>query len=276
MRFLPLVVLLSSAAAAAATPLDPYDAQSFAVGMPRGWRITSDASRGIVVAEEDPGRKDAAALVLMTSSNSIQSADALLDAVAAHVAGDLRVLRREAISGGGSLMVADGRAGDVPVRLGVIGIVQGTTSIVCLAVARPRRFDELGGIDFVVAVLSSIQSKAPAAQPAPPSNDPNYIPPPTRPLTVSDVAGDWKMGDSTSITNYVNSGTGAYAGFQAISIRDHWVIAPDGRFKGDFMGVRTGIGGPSAVSQHYVGAIISPLRYAGPPRQFGVRVMKLF
>src|SRR5262249_11961452 len=106
MRFLPLVVLLSSAAAAAATPLDPYDAQSFTVGMPRGWRITSDASRGIVVAEEDPGRKDAAALVLMTSSNAIQSADALLDAVAAHVAGDLKVLRREAIPGGGSLMVA--------------------------------------------------------------------------------------------------------------------------------------------------------------------------
>ena len=28
--------------------------------------------------------------------------------------------------------------------------------------------------------------------------------------------------------------------------------------------------------QHYVGALNSGLRFAGPPRQFGIRVMKVF
>lgn len=254
-RFLPVLVLLISAAAAAAPPLDPYSAPSFTVGMPRGWKITADASKGLIVAQQDPSRKDAAALLLMIADNASQSADALLDAVAAQIAGGLNVLRREAIPGGGSLMVADGRAGDVEVRLGVIGMVQGTTSIVCLVVARPRAFDELGGIDFVVAVLSSVQTNAPAAQPAPPADDPNHIPPPSRPLRAADVVGEWKKGDTASITNYVNSTNGAYAGYTSISTRDHWIIAANGRLQGDFQGAHLGNGGTYGVSSKYAGTV---------------------
>ncbi len=253
-RFLPALFLLVCASAAAAPPLDPYAAPSFSVGLPRGWKVTADAARGLIIAQEDPARKDAAALVLMTSDNASQTADQLLDAVAAQIAGGLKVVRREAIPGGsGALMVADGRAGDVPVRLGVVGLAQGATSVVCLVVARPRQFDELGGIDLVVAVLSSIQSNAPAAQQAPAASAP------TRPLRVADLAGEWKLGDSTSITNYVNSSTGAYAGYTSISTRDHWIIAANGRLQGDFQGAHLGNGGTYAVSSKYSGTVtISP------------------
>lgn len=254
-------LLLSATSAWAGTaPLDTFNGPAFSVGLPRGWNVTSDPSRGVIIAQEDPNRQDAAALLLLTVNGTDQSAEALLDAVAGQFATGLKVARRETVPGGGMLMVADGRIGDITVRLGVIAVAQNGTAVVCLVGAKPRQFVDLGGIDLVVAVMASMQAnaqpQAPAPAPAPganpaPSDDPNYIPPPARPLRVADVVGEWKKGESSSITTYVNSYTGNYAGFNSISTTESWSINAKGQCKGDFYGITAGNGGPHAVKEKY-------------------------
>lgn len=254
-KFLVVGAFCLSAASvwAGTAPLDTYTGPKFSVGLPRGWNVTSDASRGVIVAQEDPNRNDAAALLLLTVQNTDQSAEALLDAVAGQFASGLKVARRETVPGGAMLMVADGRIGDVDVRLGVIAVAQNGGAVVCLVGAKPRQFVELGGIDLVVAVMASMQANGqpqaapPAANPDPPA-DPNYVPPPARPLRVADVVGEWKHGDS-SMMSYVNRYSGDYAGFSSISIRESWTINAKGECKADFYGVTAGNGGPRQIKE---------------------------
>jgi hypothetical protein len=259
-----LAVLLSICAgvatAAEPAPLAPYEGKSFTVSLPAGWAITPDANRGVIVARADPGRKDAAALLLVVSPSApAASEEQLLDTIAGQFATGLTATRREAIEGGGHLMIADGRAGDLDVRLGVIAVVAGGTSIVCLAVARPREFEALGGLGLVTAVLGSIRAHAaPAPAPGPSVAAPPgklEIPPPARPLRPADLAGDWKQGESTSITNYVSASTGAYAGYDSIATRESWAITARGAIKTEFFGVTSGRIGTRAVSEKHAGTI---------------------
>src|SRR5262249_14251968 len=152
---------------------------------------------------------------------------------------------------------AGGRTAASAVRLGVSAVVQHRPAVVCLVGAKPRPFAELGGIDLVVAVMGSMKANAPAAA-APGGADPNYVPPPPRPLRVSDLVGDWKHGDS-SMTTYVNSYTGDYAGFSSIKTSEAWSINAKGQLKADFYGVTAGNGGPRQIKEKYNATIaLSP------------------
>ncbi len=53
------------AASARTVPLTTYDGRDFSVSMPRSWNIGADPDRGVIVAQEDPARKDAAAVLLV-------------------------------------------------------------------------------------------------------------------------------------------------------------------------------------------------------------------
>ena len=71
----------------------------------------------------------------------------------------------------------------------------------------------------------------------------------------TEITGEWKQGDQTSITNYVNASTGAYAGFSSIATRESWTITPAGGIKTDFFGVTAGNGGPRAITEKRAGTI---------------------
>ncbi len=74
-------------------------------------------------------------------------------------------------------------------------------------------------------------------------------------------------------------------------ISEQWATLFENEALGDRIGSRNIVGGQIAwlhgdflttlyatnlTDQHYIGAINSGLRFAGPPRQFGVRVTKTF
>lgn len=63
--------------------------------------------------------------------------------------------------------------------------------------------------------------------------------PPTRPLTLADLAGEWKNTDSVS-TRYVDRYTGAYAGHEHIATNEIWTITAKGVFLGRFRGIHNG------------------------------------
>jgi hypothetical protein len=253
------------AASAATVPLAPYDGRDFSVSMPQSWNIVADADRGIVIARQDPGRQESAAVLLVfRPQGETATEDQLLDTIAGQVAQGLAVDRREAIPGGGHVMIAHGQVGDVKVRLGVVAVATGGASIVSLLVARADEFDRLGGVELVTAILVSIKPHAappPAAPPptapppAAPQQGPLVIPPPARPLRVSDLAGEWKNGDPASIQSYYNSSTGSYAGYSSISIRETWNITAKGAISTTFVGVTTGMIGLRSVNEKGKGTV---------------------
>src|SRR5262249_21535115 len=103
--------LAGRAAVAATVPLAPYDTPAFTVSMPQGWTIAADASRGVVVAQQDPSRKDAASALIIVAADDGTTEDQLLDAVTAQVATSLRVIQRVAGATGGRILLAEGNAG---------------------------------------------------------------------------------------------------------------------------------------------------------------------
>src|SRR5262249_48685837 len=138
MRIAVLALILYSRAALAGMPaLEPVSSGELTVSLPKGWKITTDASKGIFLAQRDPARKDAPAVLVMVQASGVTATeDQLLDAVAAMVARDLKVVERQALPGGGSVLVGDGRAGDVPVRVGVLAVAGNGGAIVALLASR--------------------------------------------------------------------------------------------------------------------------------------------
>src|SRR5262249_4009553 len=163
------LVFLAGTAAAGIVPLSPYDGPRFTVSMPRSWTVTSDAERGVIVAEQDPRREDAAmVLLIVRAADGATAEDQGLDGILRRLPSGLEIRRREALDGGGHALVADGDAGGVRVRLGAVAILGDGTKVVSLLAAKPGEFDRLGGIDLVIAILSSIQPlEAPPGPPQP-------------------------------------------------------------------------------------------------------------
>lgn len=241
MRIAVLALILYSRAALAGMPaLEPVSSGELTVSLPKGWKITTDASKGIFLAQRDPARKDAPAVLVMVQASGVTATeDQLLDAVAAMVARDLKVVERQALPGGGSVLVGDGRAGDVPVRVGVLAVAGNGGAIVALLASRSDEFDGLGGVNLLTTMLKSIGATAPPPAPAAAG-----VP---RGLTVKDFAGFWTT-ESTTISNYANRSTGAYAGYRSIGHSNSYTFGADGSMKLKYNYVTTGIGGARQVA----------------------------
>ena len=256
------VLFLTTLSLAAAIPLEPYAAAGYTVGMPRSWAVVEDAPNGLLVARQNAGREDSATVLFLFKPGSAnRTEDQLLDSVSSQFAKSLVVHEREALPGGGHRMVADGVSGAMRVRVGVIALVVKGTAVVSLLTARPAEFDALGGMEVVNSVLASLKvrgapaSPAPTAplQPAPGASGKLDVPPPARPLTIADLAGEWSNDDSV-VTNYV-SYRGDYAGYQSIAIRDKWVFDGRGGVTSDFSATTAGQGGVRQVNENKTGVV---------------------
>jgi hypothetical protein len=109
-------------------------------------------------------------------------------------------------------------------------------AIVSIFVSKPTDFDALGGLALAVQVMSSLEPDAPAAVPAPaalaapqPSAAAGklVVGPPSRALTLADLAGDWAQ-DNSIVSSYASTSTGNDAGYSAISTSQKWRIDPKG------------------------------------------------
>src|SRR5205823_4923017 len=160
MRLLAISVILFACADASAKPiaLSSYDAGAFTVTMPKGWNVQSDASKGLVVAMQDPNRKDAAQALVVFSSAVNGTADTLLDSVANSAGADRKVVKRGDVAGGGKQLIVDGATPDgIKIRLGAIAVVGGGAGMLVMMVTKASDFDSLGGMDTVIAIITSIK-----------------------------------------------------------------------------------------------------------------------
>jgi hypothetical protein len=79
------------------------------------------------------------------------------------------------------------------------------------------------------------------------------VPPPARPLTFADLAGEWNNDDSV-ITNYANY-RGDYAGYQSIATREKWVFDGKGGVFSAFDAVTSGRSGTRQVNEKKAGTV---------------------
>lgn len=279
-----LVITCFALATADAKPpaLEAHDVGGVSVSTPKGWAFTGDASKGMAIAQQDPKRKDAAQLLVIVSQNAgATTEDQILDNIAAQAMKGIKVIKRgPGPSNTGKLLVADGNVDGINVRLGAFAASAGGAMLVGVLVAKTSEFDGLGGTDLVLQVIASLKAGGGAAAPAPPGagapaapaasgNDPvtqvmqpqidsygsQVIPPPGRPLTVADLAGEWSREDGAG-TTYVDKSTGVYAGHSSVSIRDIWKIDAKGNITDDFTGVQSGGYSPGGSTQkRYTGKV---------------------
>lgn len=236
-RILLLVCVLSTAARA--TPaLTPFESGKITVGLPKGWTVTTDPDHGVIAAQEDPARKDSAAVLLMIQPSTTSTEDQLLDQVASSISKDLKVAKRDALPGAGHVMVADGTSDGIKVRIGAIAIAAKGSAIVCLLAARPGEFDKLGGVELVAGMLASIKT---TATPAPAPDGKLIVPPLTHAITPAELAGEWKHDDGIT-TTYVDRQTGSYAGYDALRYSDKWTFDGKGGVVSEFFGITTANG----------------------------------
>jgi hypothetical protein len=96
--------------------------------------------------------------------------------------------------------------------------------------------------DDVQRLLGSlVVRRAEAAAPHAPADGDGklVIPPLTRPLTVAELAGEWKKEDRIT-TTYVDRHSGAYVGEDNLAFRVTWTITASGAITTDFFGIRNG------------------------------------
>jgi hypothetical protein len=248
MRTIAVLVCAAGAIASAGpTALAPYTAGKITVSLPKGWKVTADLDKGVIAAQQDPAHKDAAAALVVIQPSTTSTEDQLLDLVSSSISKDLKVAKREARTGGGHVMIADGTTDNIKVRLGVIAIAAGGSAIVCVVVAKPGEFDKLGGIELVSSILMSVKTStasppaqtAPAQTPAPATiNGKLIVPPLTHKLSLSELGGEWRHDDGI-IQNYVDRVTGSYAGFDALHYTDKWTFDGKGGMVSEFFGIVT-------------------------------------
>ncbi|MGE5187356.1 MAG: hypothetical protein ACM31C_35160 [Acidobacteriota bacterium] len=240
MRSLLVVMVLAASAVAAPPQLAPATAGSLTVSLPKGWKVTSQsAGATIFVAQQDPAKADAAALlVTIQLAGNTQTEDQLLDVVAKQVATNVKVVKREAIAGGGHMLIADGTAGAIKVRIGAIAVASGGSGVMGVLVAKPGDFDALGGPGLVTSVMTSIRAQ-PAAQPAPAAPAPAAS---HGRITIPDLAGVWDS-DEASIKQYAYSNGGGYAGATAMSSRKTYTVAANGDYTAKFANYAGGTAG---------------------------------
>jgi hypothetical protein len=240
------VVIAWCAIAGAGTPtMTTYDAKAFTVSVPKSWTVVADASKGMVVAQQDPKRKDAAQLLVMVSANTSATADQVLDQMLQAIA-NAKVIKRDPLPGGaGKLLVADGTVDGVKARLGAIAVANGSGVVVGMLISKATDFDGLGGTATVASVLGSIKaasaSTAPTGDTAPPATStssevmtPTYdsynnliVPPPRRTITQADMAGEWHV-DNTVAKKYVSISTANHSGFSVTNVSQAYVVDAKG------------------------------------------------
>ncbi len=242
MRSLIVVMVLAASAIAGAPQLEPATSGSFTVSLPKGWKVsTQSAGATIFVAQQDPAKADAAALLVsLQLTGNTQTDDQLLDVVAKQVATNVKVVKREAVPGGGHVLIADGTAGAIKVRIGAVAIASGGSAVMGVLVAKPGDFDALGGIALVTSVMTSIRAQAPAQ----PAQAPTQAPQPASNgrITVADLAGVWDT-DEASIKQYAYSNGGGYAGATVMSSRKTYTVAANGDYTAKFANYSGGTAG---------------------------------
>lgn len=97
----------------------------------------------------------------------------------------------------------------------------------------------IGGID-----LDKIAAPANNSMAAKPLSLDQYgeliIPPPTRQITIADLAGEWGEASGRETTTYVNRSDGSYAGRDSIHMRKKLTFTADGGYLNDFFAIRNG------------------------------------
>jgi len=289
LRSIAIVVCVGSGIALANAPLAPYDAGKLTVSLPKGWKVTADLDKGVIAAQQDPAHKDAAAVLLMIQPSTTSTEDQLLDLVASSISKDLKVAKREAVSGGGHVMIADGTIESVKVRLGVFAIASHGSALVCLLVAKPAEFDKLGGIGLVTSILTSVKTTNATAVAAAPAQPPTQTAPATTPngklivppldhkLAVSELDGEWRHDDGV-LQDYVDRVTGRPAGFDALRYTDKWTFDGKGGVYSEFFGIATSGGTSKKIVENKGGAVsldsnmVMTIKWkVGPQQEFLVR-----
>ena len=110
-------------------------------------------------------------------------------------------------------------------------------------------FNDPAYVGQLTAVVSSINIDKTSAVTSPPvqpnQNQPQMengklvIPPPTRQLTVADLAGSWGQNDGIN-ERYVYRSSGSYAGTDSNHYSNAMVITSDGGLSNDFFGIKNG------------------------------------
>ena len=245
-RTLTVFVLLIAATAHAGPPvLEAHQVGGITISTPRGWDFAGDADKVMVLARQDPKRTDGAQLVVIVSTASTVTEDQVLDALAAQVAQNVKVIQRGAGPGkAGKMLVADGKIGALAVRLGAIAIGANGGMVVGLLAAKSSDFTALGGIDLVTAVIASMHAttgpEQPAASASTGSSDEEemvaqyqygylVVPPITKPITIANLVGKWST-NAGSASVHGNSG-----GVQSsVNSAEEWTIDAKGGFTSHF------------------------------------------
>ncbi|HTR52460.1 MAG TPA: hypothetical protein VMJ10_17220 [Kofleriaceae bacterium] len=239
-------VLAALVATAEAQPvaLQPFDSGKVIVSLPSGWKVSADSASGAIAAQQDPSRKDEAVVIVMVQASTTVTEDKLLDALAANVAKDLKVVTRDTLPGGrGRKLIGDATIGGVKARLGAIALVSNGGAVVGMLAAKTADFDRLGGIELVARILASMKASAPSADASPreaPAGDTAppaipitrpvvdtygypVVPAPSRAIVVSDLKGGWQNGGG-ALKVYVNTGTGKSGGFSSAQTTESWTF----------------------------------------------------
>lgn len=125
----------------------------------------------------------------------------------------------------------------------ILIVLDAGASVVPILILSPSQEAFAADHADVKSMLGSVvvhAADAVAPQPAPDANSGKLvIPPPSRPLTLADLAGEWQHEDRIS-TSYVDRQTGAYAGSDNLAFRDTWTITTKGEISSDFFAIRNG------------------------------------
>jgi hypothetical protein len=234
MRKLFWVIALAVAAPAAAEPLEPFTGKSFTVSLPKGWSH-AEPQAGIVVAQKDASNKNSPALMILMQPNPGHATeDQLCDAIVSKLApGSVSGQARESVPGGGKLLLVEANSGGIAVRLGALALAAGDNASLALLVAPRDEFDKLGGMMLAANVLGSLHLPQP---PAPRGK--LDLPAPPR-LTPADLAGQWSD-QSASLKSYINTSSGSYAGYHAVSTNTNRTVKPSGEYTQEFSGYSGG------------------------------------
>jgi hypothetical protein len=131
--------------------------------------------------------------------------------------------------------MAPSTVGGKPV-LAMLTVIDAGSQVVPVFVMTPSLDDFKIYTPSVQALIASISIDAPTN--VAPAAAPGGIQPPAKPLTLADLAGEWRT-DDQAISHYVNASTGAFADFDAIQYAWKLTITAKGVIDTEFRGVQT-------------------------------------
>ena len=150
--------------------------------------------------------------------------------------------------------MAPSTVGGKPV-LAMLTVIDDGAQIVPVFVMTPSLDDFKVYTPSVQALIASISIERVSAPVAPAAGG---VQPPTTPLTLADLAGEWRT-DDQAISHYVNASTGAFADFDAIQYAWKLTITAKGVIDTEFRGVQTSSSSIAyAVEKHHAQISIKP------------------